>query len=107
MYYVDQRLTRQPTNVKLMNRRSRQYRTAAKPSDKAAIKDLYQTNAAGRRVIVGKVFSGNPEGGKQSHTIVFGIDRTGQSAERTFDSPGAQPKLTLTRFGMRVSYQNG
>jgi hypothetical protein len=102
--YCDQRLTRQPTSVKLMNRRSRQYRTAAKPTDRAAIRDLYQTNAAGRRVIVGKVFSGNPEGGRQSHTIVFGIDRTGQSAERTFDSPGAKPRLTMSRFGMRIDY---
>ena len=104
MHCFDQRLTRQPTNIKPMNRRSRQYRTAAKPTDKAAIKDLYVTGSTGRRVIVGKVFSGNPEGGRQSHTIVFGIDRTGQSAERTFDSPGAKPRLTMSRFGMRIDY---
>jgi hypothetical protein len=107
MYYVDQRLTRQPTNVKLMNRRSRQYRTAAKPTDKAAIKDLYYTGSTGRRVIVGKVFSGNPEGGRQSHTITFNVDRVGQAAERTFDSPGAKPRLTMSRRGMRIDYPHG
>jgi hypothetical protein len=106
MYY-DQRLTRQPTNIKPMNRRTRQYRTAAKPTDKAAIKDLYYTGSTGRRVIVGKVFSGHPENGWQSHTITFNVDRVGQAAERTFDSPGAKPRLTMSRRGMRLCYPHG